>query len=134
MNIERAIKNYFATQKEILCVYLFGSTATGKDNKFSDVDVAVLFDSALPPKQYTQKKLTFMDNLSRILNRDVDIVVLNEASSFLKFQVIKQRVRIYERPNRREHTFEARTIMEYFDFLPIRRKLESVLINNIKGA
>ncbi len=90
MDIENRIKNYFDAQKEVLCAYLFGSTVTGKDNKFSDVDVAVLFDPNLAQDRYTEERLAIMDNLSRILNKDIDVVVLNEASSFLKFQIIKE--------------------------------------------
>ena len=132
MDAVNKIKDYFAGEKDVLCVYLFGSTAKGKENRFSDVDIAILFDSNVPEGQYTQKCLTIMNNVSRVLNRDVDVVVLNRASSFLKFQIIKNGLRIYERLGRTKRHFEAKAIMEYFDFLPIRRKLEIALINNIK--
>ncbi len=134
MDIGNIIRNFFVKEKNVLCVYLFGSAATGKKNKFSDVDIAVLFDVNLSQEEHTQKRLSIMNNLSRILNRDIDVVVLNEASSFLKFQIIKNGLRIYERVDRTEHSFEARAIVEYFDFLPVRRRLETALINNIKGA
>ncbi len=75
-----------------------------------------------------------MDELSSILDKDIDVVILNKATSFLKFQTIKNGIRVYEQPTRANRDFEARSIMEYFDFRPIRRKLEAALINNIKGA
>ncbi len=50
MNIKNTIRNYFSKQKHVLCVYLFGSAITGKENKFSDVDIAVLFDSSISPE------------------------------------------------------------------------------------
>jgi len=134
MDIKDIIKDYFGKQKDVLCVYLFGSAAIGRENKFSDVDIAVLFDSDVLPAQYTQKRLSIMDDLSSIFDRDVDVVVLNNTSSFLKFQVIKNGIRVYERQGRVEHNFETKTIMEYFDFLPIRKRLEATLINNIKAA
>lgn len=134
MDIKNITRNYFSAHKEVLCVYLFGSAAKGKENKFSDVDIAVLFDFAVDQEQYSQKKLSIMDNLSRSFDRNVDVVVLNEASSFLKFQIIKNGLRIYEHPKRTTRDFEARAIMEYFDYLPIRQKLEEALIAAIKEA
>lgn len=133
MKIDDALKDYFSTQKEVLCVYIFGSQAKGKENIYSDVDIAVLFESGLTQKERTEQRLSIMDRLSSILNKDTDVVVLNEASPFLRFQVIKEGKRIYERPDRDEHSFEANTIVQYFDFLPIRRRLETAMINNIKG-
>lgn len=132
MDMVNMIKSYFAKEKDVLCAYLFGSTATGKENKFSDVDIALLFDNDVSAAQYTQKCLSIMDNLSHILNKDVDVVILNSASSFLKFQIIKNGLKIYERPDRIGRDFEAKAIIEYFDFLPVRRKLEMALINSIK--
>lgn len=128
------LKGYFSAQKEVLCVYLFGSQAKGKQNNYSDVDIAVLFEPNLTQEERTEKRLSLTDDLSSILNKDVDVVALNDANSFLRFQVIKEGQRIYERPERDEHNFEANTIVEYFDFLPIRQRLETTMMNNIKRA
>jgi len=132
MQIKKAIKSYAEKQKNILCVYLFGSTASGKGNKFSDVDVAVLFDDTLGREKYSQCALSVMDSLSAALDKNVDVVVFNTANAFLKFRVIKTGIRLYERPDRGSRSFEARAIMEYFDFLPIRETLEKALTANIK--
>lgn len=134
MNIKETVRDYFAKQKDALCVYLFGSVAAGKENRFSDVDIAVLFDERTPHEEYSRRVLSMMDELSGLLDKDVDIVVLNAAASFLKFQIIKSGVRIYERPDRRGRDFESAAVIEYFDFFPIRNKLEAALINGIKGA
>ena len=83
------LQSYFSKRKEVLCVYLFGSVAAGRENRFSDIDVAVLFDPAMPEANYTQQQLALMDELSRLLHRDVDVVLLNKASIFLKFQVLR---------------------------------------------
>jgi len=132
---ENSIRQYFAALKDgVLCVYMFGSTAAGKDNKFSDVDIAVLFEPGFPKEQHTKQRLLIMDELSRIIDRDIDVVVLNEALSFLKYQIIKYGKRVYESPDRDNHSFEARAIVEYLDFLPIRRRLEKAMIDNIKKA
>jgi predicted nucleotidyltransferase len=134
MNIRETVRSYFAQQENILCAYLFGSFAARKENKFSDIDIAVLFDELMPRKEYSRLILSMMDSLSLILDRNVDIVVLNNADSFLKFQVIKKGERIYERPDRRKRDFEAMAVIEYFDFLPVRERLEAAVISGIKGA
>ena len=134
MDTETILKSYFSKQKEVLGVYLFGSVAKGKENRFSDVDVAVLFDRSVPEAEYTDQQLAFMNGLSRLLNRDVDVVVLNKATVFLRFQILRGDKRVYERPDRNERTFEARTLVEYLDFLPIRRRLEASLIRSIRGS
>jgi len=134
MDIRETLKSYFAKQKNILCAYLFGSFASGKENKFSDIDIAVFFDDLTPRKEYSRFILSITDDLSALLDRNIDIAVLNNADSFLKFQVVKKGERIYERPDRRKRDFEARAIIEYFDFLPIRERLEAALISGIKGA
>ena len=40
----RKIQNYFAAQKDVVAVYLYGSFANGNPHKGSDLDIAVLFD------------------------------------------------------------------------------------------
>jgi len=129
---EMKIKSCFSERRKVLCVYLFGSTATDKDNRFSDMDIAVLFNNDVLRKTYTQRQLCIMDDLSRILDKNVDVIVLNTANTFLKFQILKTGQKICESTDRPERNFEARTITEYFDFLPVRKKLETALIDHIK--
>lgn len=73
-----------------------------------------------------------MDDLSRLLDKEIDVVILNNAPVFSRLQIIKNGRRVYEMPNRDERTFEARTIVEYFDYLPTQQKLERALINQIR--
>jgi uncharacterized protein len=134
MGIKKAIVNYMVKEKGILCVYLFGSAASGKENRFSDIDIAVLFDDNVDRQSYCEHALSVMDGLSAALDKNVDIVVLNTANSFLKFRIIKSGVRLYERPDRGSRSFEARSVVEYFDFSPIREMLEKALVSNIKGG
>jgi predicted nucleotidyltransferase len=134
MGLEKALNRYFPTQTDVLCVYLFGSVARGKERRGSDLDIAVLFDSGVPTEQHTQRQLALMDDLSRLVDRDVDVVVLNKASCFMRFQILRSGRRLYERSNRREHEFESRAIREYFDFLPVRRRLEETLVSRVRRA
>lgn len=118
----------------VLAAYLFGSQAKGAAHKDSDVDIAVLFAQQLKPEEYTDKQIAIMNNISQALNREADVVVLNSASLFLKYHILKEGVKIYERPGRDERSFEAKAITEYFDFLPIKNRIENALLNKIKEA
>ena len=132
--IEGKVRGYLALKREVLCAYLFGSLASGREKASSDVDIAVLFSPGIDSERYTPIRLSMINELSRILDREIDVAVLNGASSFLKFQVIKYGSRIYEKEGRADRGFEARAIVEYLDFIPIRSKLEKGLIDHIKGA
>lgn len=133
MDIKNVIHQYFSCQKDILCVYLFGSFAKNKDNQFSDIDVAILFNENTAKEQYSTRILSFIDELSKLTNKEIDAVALNSSNTFLKYQIIKEGLRLFEstRPGR---DFEAKAIIEYFDYIPIRKRLEKGLINKIKGA
>ncbi|MFH1847566.1 MAG: nucleotidyltransferase domain-containing protein [Candidatus Omnitrophota bacterium] len=131
MNIKKIIKKYFSKQNGVICVYLFGSAAVGKQNKFSDIDIAVLFSRNMEV-DCAEKQLLFMNELSCLLDSNVDIVILNRAVCFIRFQIMRNGLRIYESSDRMDHEFEVRTFIEYFDFLPVKRKLEKALISNIR--
>lgn len=131
MRIE-TIRDFFKKDASVLAAYLFGSQAAGRAGKYSDVDIAVLFDEGLPQSRYADRQLAIADGVSRFAGREADVVVLNRASSFLKFQVLKEGMRIYEKPGRIGRSFEARAILEYFDYLPIKTRIENALIKRIK--
>jgi hypothetical protein len=94
----------------------------------------VLFDDRLPPSRYADRQVAIMGAVSGSVGREIDVVVLNRASSFLKFQVIKEGVRIYERHGRIGRAFEARAILEYFDYLPIKTRIENAMIKRMKNV
>lgn len=131
---ENTLKEFFSGKEGILCAYLFGSIAADKDNLYSDVDIAVLYGDSVAPSEYTDKQIDLSVELSRLLDRNVDIIILNNAGPYLKFQVIKGGIRVYEEPKRNNRAFEARSMLEYFDFLPVKNMLEASLIRNIRGA
>ena len=80
-------------KREIIAVYVFGSRAMGKDKKASDVDIALLLDDREASNfPYLEFKVT----LERVLNKNVDLIILNQAGEILKHQVRKYGKTIYE--------------------------------------
>lgn len=128
------IKETFKTDSSILAAYFFGSQIKGKSNKHSDVDIAILFDEEVEKEKYADKQILLAEYLRRRLNKEIDIVVLNNASLFLRYHILKEGIKIYEKPDRNEHNFEAQTIMQYLDFLPIKNRIENGMLTKIKGA
>lgn len=128
------INNNLKKDKSILLVYVFGSEVKGRTNKYSDIDIAVLFDNKVKEKEYTDRQIAIITNLSEILKKEIDVVVLNRASLFLKYHILKEGVKIYERPDRNEHNFEAKAVIDYFDFLPIKNRIENGMLAKIKEA
>lgn len=96
------------------------------------MDIAVLFDEDIPDDRFTDLQLKLADILSKTLDMQVDIVVLNKALSFLRYQILKEGKRIYERKDRKDHTFETNAILEYLDFKPIKERMEQGLIKSLK--
>ena len=134
LDYRKALAEYFSKQENVICAYLFGSCAAGKESAYSDVDIAVLYNRAIPPVEYSNKQITLSIDLSRLLDRNVDVVILNRASPYLKFQIIREGIRVYENPKRRGRAFEAHSIVEYFDLLPVKNMLESAIIKRLRGA
>ncbi len=48
---EMELRDYISKQEHVRLAYLFGSAATGKAGKLSDIDIAVLLDDLLSKKQ-----------------------------------------------------------------------------------
>ncbi|MCL5276205.1 MAG: nucleotidyltransferase domain-containing protein [Deltaproteobacteria bacterium] len=90
----RLLKNYFVKRSDIAFAFLFGSSVRNKIRKDGDVDVAVYF---VPPKdieweafgkRYGKENRIALD-LEMILKKDVDLVVLNRASSLVADEILR---------------------------------------------
>ncbi len=77
-------KNYNYVQ----AVYLFGSQARGQEKEDSDIDIAVLLEN-----NYTEKsgeiKVKLYEELIKEGLDNIDLVILNQASALLKYEVVK---------------------------------------------
>lgn len=74
--IIKKLKTFFALKQDISMAFLFGSQASGKTTKESDIDIAVWFSKDV--------SLEVIDKLWReiesLLHNNVDLVVLNKAN------------------------------------------------------
>ncbi|MCK5511034.1 nucleotidyltransferase domain-containing protein [Candidatus Parcubacteria bacterium] len=114
-NLSKVFKKYNA-----VFAYLFGSQATGKTNKKSDFDFAVML-----PKEYGKNKrfdirLKMITELSELLGyKKTDLVILNDISSLLlKYTIIYEGKVIYESKQDKRIDYATYIQSEYFDFSP----------------
>lgn len=86
---EKKITNYFGNKEDIIAVYLFGSYASGKERSYSDIDLAILFDSR--DRVMINRRLDkYLIDLSRILRKDIHLTAMNFASEELLKQIFKK--------------------------------------------
>ena len=120
-----AVQDYLSAQAGVCAAYVFGSQAKGTPTVFSDLDLAVLLDSTVPPSRYFEEQLRLEAELSKRLGRDdVDVVVLNRAGALLRFQIYRTGRALFERDRASAKRFLAHAIVEYLDFKPLKDRIE----------
>ena len=112
------LRAVIAKDLRVECAWLFGSTVRGEAGPLSDVDVAVLFASEVPPQDRMDIAAAMVEGLERRCSH-VDLVLLDEASPALKHRVLREGLLLLERTPRRRVAFETRAIQEYLDFQPL---------------
>ncbi len=132
--IEKKVSQYFNNSPGVIAAYVFGSLAKEKTNQFSDIDIAILMGNELKESSYSDFRLKFMTDLSSALEKETDVIILNQAPPFLKYQIFKYGKTVFERDVRRSRAFKAKSILEYFDFKPIKDFIEGAKIKRLKES
>ena len=94
--------------------YLFGSIAKGEANNMSDIDIAIKFMNEYSSLEDIFIRGEIIDLGQGIFHMPMDVVNLDNASVFLKHEIVKHGIVLkdcYERA-----TFESLVFREYFDF------------------
>lgn len=118
------LEPFLTRRKAILLVFLFGSSASGRTHPESDVDIGILFGSV--PNVSRINSLTA--ELSSLLKREVDLVVLNHASPILRMQVLKKGLLVFARDLKVYHQFFVDTVNQYDDLKRIRKTCEDNIL------
>lgn len=126
MPFEICMSDVLGAAPGIAALIPFGSAARGQLCSDSDVDVAVIFDHASIPSD--EERLLLRQRLKEALQRDVDLVVLNDAPIILAYQALKHG-QVIGCPNPRVyHKFIMRLVTEYTDFKRVRKPIEDAVI------
>jgi hypothetical protein len=104
----------FNRYPEILAVYLFGSSATGKKHRESDLDLAIV--PASP--QARDRKLDILTDLAREGFDNVDLIFLDTDDIVLRYEAVKHNRLIYHTEDFDRGTFYSLVVRQYLNFLP----------------
>jgi predicted nucleotidyltransferase len=124
--IVKSLKNIFSERQKIILAFVYGSYASKRISPSSDVDIGILFKT-IPPMDAIND---ITEALSSILTREVDLVILNQASPILKMQILKNGILLYASKRKYFHQFYTDTVNQYDDLKRIRKKCEE---NILKG-
>ena len=121
--IERTLTDFFEEEQSVRLAFLMGSFAKGTARPDSDVDVAALFDRAPD----FMEALDLRERLSALLEREADLVVLNDAGPIIGMQALKTGIRLFSQKNAYEEFF-VRTLNEYDDLKRLRAPIEEAVL------
>ena len=117
-NINQKLAMYFQENPDaIACVYLFGSQARELSNPASDVDIAVLYKNKVPAG-FDRLGIPLAGKLEKLVNKPVDVVVLNDENVDLIHKVLRDGVIVYESDRDIRIHFEVKSRNAYFDIKP----------------
>lgn len=125
------VKDYFANldnMDNVQAAYLFGSHATGKDNKLSDLDLAILLKEE---KNQPEIKLKILKELTELGYDNIDLVILNNLSIVAKYEVVKHNNLLYASENFEPTSYFSLTIRKYLDFKPFLKVQQKYLKERI---
>lgn len=113
---------------ELLGIYIYGSFAEYRMRPDSDIDIAFL----------TWKKISAIDKwkiqeeLASLLDNDIDLVDLKDASVVLRAEIVENGTRIYTENEYECDNFEVTTYSMYADLNETRKDILNDIEENIK--
>jgi predicted nucleotidyltransferase len=115
--IEKTIVDYFRKRPEVSLVYLFGSQVTGRAGALSDVDIAIGVEANKIRRKfpYGYKSHILAELMGKLNTNAVDLVLLHEASYFLRFQIMTKGKVLFSRKPINKVFFEADVMTRYPD-------------------
>jgi uncharacterized protein len=103
---------------QVIAAYLFGSRADGTASEDSDYDFAILTDTGYPQDDGIYLTTELKEEMQALLEKEVDLVLLNKASTEFRFLVIKHGRLIFSANEDKRTDFEDIVIRDYLDFKP----------------
>jgi len=135
----RQLKDYFLKESSIVMAFIFGSYLEKRFNPESDIDIAVYFKSEgleleWESDGYYQGEDRIWGELEKIMQRKVDLVVLNRAPVMLAFDILSRGKPVIIKDRRVYLLFllRASSEAEYFrgfikDFWDIEQRSSSLI-------
>lgn len=124
MNDQQAIRIIRESVPDVVAVYRFGSTVSGKTHRESDVDFALLALAPIDPI----RRFELQERLAVELRHNVDLIDLRSTSTVMRMQVVStgEAIAVFDRPEKER--FETYVYSSYARLNEERRAiLEQVM-------
>lgn len=125
----QVLSAYLNKQPDVVLAYLFGSYARGQERPHSDLDIALLLDEQNRTSfELLERRLDLAVQAEELLEKEVDVVLLNRASLLLQGEVLGEGRLLYAVNKTAQVEYEARARALYFDFQPRLRQHKDALL------
>lgn len=131
MNLEQITQEIkeIAEEYNLLLVILYGSQATGKNHKESDIDIAVLGNNGLSFEKLVDLNNKFMD-IFKV--NTIDVKSLHRTDPLFRYQVMRDGILLYGK--RRDYNyFKAYAFQDYHDSYDLFRLKEIIIKKRLKN-
>lgn len=118
------------TRPEVRLAFLFGSSVSRGVDAARDIDVAVAFTRSLS----LLEQGAMAAQLEQVTEREVDLIDLDQASTLLRWEIVRGGVPLYARDPGDLVEFRARVPLEYFDLEPFLEREAAGLRRALKGT
>ena len=108
--IEDCIKKY-----PVVTAYIFGSEAKGTSGLLSDIDIAVFVHKGVSKAERFDLRLRLSNELSAVMSRTVDLVILNDSSIQLSYEIIRHGKLIFCSDKSTKVDLEVDILSRYLD-------------------
>lgn len=109
--IER-IKETLEKDDNVVFAVLFGSYAIGKQKRDSDIDIAVYLRKLPDADTF----LGYVSKLTDVAKKEVDLIVLNNASAMLRHQVFKNKKTLFVKDPKIYVNFRVKSMNDYEEY------------------
>ena len=127
----KKIGDFLKGYDTILFALVFGSTAAGRSNRLSDVDIGI----------YTEAEITLLEmgiiiaGLEKIVRKKVDLVILNDLYKKrpkFSFQVISSAKLLFTKNDDVFVNFKRNVFLYYIDARPLIETVDKSIIKRIE--
>jgi predicted nucleotidyltransferase len=133
MNIETVERMLLTAAGEfpgIVSLYLFGSVAEGRDHDESDIDVGLLLDWSIYPKDRDRFEVRVrFSSATSSRAAEVDVVILNDAPPHLGREIVTRGRRLLCRNEAADHSFVRDVQLKAADIEPWLQRMRRLKLD-----
>lgn len=130
------IKDYLLKRDEIIFAYIFGSFV--KKENYHDIDIAVFineqFDYKNPDYFSYGYESKIIGELTLLVRKNIDFVILNDASLTLKKNIIKNNILIIDKNKSKRINFENLVRKMFLDSENLRKIKQNILLKKLENG